>query len=164
MDSKEMLANLIYKHRNRLKQRIFKWNPYISEDDRNDILQDLYLKVSGITVLDTSNEPKFLNYIQMCLHHLLIDKYRKAKIQGFKTEVQDDMIIQDFEYDDTPTFNLKELLNPRFYDTFIMYVEGYKYEEIAEKMDVPLGTIKARIHNAKKQLEPYRESYLKDKI
>jgi RNA polymerase sigma-70 factor (ECF subfamily) len=33
-----------------------------------------------------------------------------------------------------------------------MAFEGYQYEEIAQKMAVPTGTIKSRIFNARKQL------------
>ena len=30
---------------------------------------------------------------------------------------------------------------------------GFKYEEIAQKMDMPLGTIKSKIHHARKELK-----------
>lgn len=35
---------------------------------------------------------------------------------------------------------------------FLMAYNGYKYEEIALEMDLPLGTIKSRIHQARKAL------------
>jgi len=35
---------------------------------------------------------------------------------------------------------------------FVRYVEGYKYEEIALEIGIPLGTVKTRIHEARKQL------------
>lgn len=35
----------------------------------------------------------------------------------------------------------------------ILYLEGYKYQEIAIALDEPLGTIKSRIHFAKKMLQ-----------
>ncbi|MGY3055702.1 RNA polymerase sigma factor (sigma-70 family) [Pedobacter sp. UYEF25] len=45
---------------------------------------------------------------------------------------------------------------------FIRYVEGYKYHEIAEEQQIPLGTVKTRIHEArvmlKKQLRGYDKS------
>lgn len=37
-------------------------------------------------------------------------------------------------------------LNPRHRDIYMMAVEGYKYEEIAQAMDMPLGTVKCAIH------------------
>ncbi|WP_020535934.1 RNA polymerase sigma factor [Lewinella cohaerens] len=36
---------------------------------------------------------------------------------------------------------------------FLMAFRGYKYEEIASEMDLPLGTIKSRIHQARKLLK-----------
>ncbi|WP_290430707.1 sigma factor-like helix-turn-helix DNA-binding protein, partial [Paramuribaculum intestinale] len=36
---------------------------------------------------------------------------------------------------------------------FSMHVAGYKYGEIAEKMQLPLGTIKSRIFFARQQLQ-----------
>lgn len=45
---------------------------------------------------------------------------------------------------------------------FISYFEGYKYHEIAEQLQIPLGTVKTRIHMAreilKKQLKVYSKS------
>ena len=36
---------------------------------------------------------------------------------------------------------------------FLMAFQGYKYEEIAEEMGLPLGTVKSRIHQARKLLK-----------
>lgn len=36
---------------------------------------------------------------------------------------------------------------------FLMHYEGYKYQEIAEELDLPLGTIKSRIFFARKALK-----------
>lgn len=35
----------------------------------------------------------------------------------------------------------------------LMHVEGYKYDEIAKELDIPLGTVKSRIYFARKQLK-----------
>lgn len=34
-----------------------------------------------------------------------------------------------------------------------LYLSGYKYQEIAEKMGIPLGTVKSRIHASRVQLQ-----------
>ena len=36
---------------------------------------------------------------------------------------------------------------------FMMFFLGYRYHEIAKKLDLPLGTVKSRIHNARKILQ-----------
>jgi RNA polymerase sigma-70 factor (ECF subfamily) len=40
-----------------------------------------------------------------------------------------------------------------FRDPFMLYFEGYKYNEIADMLQEPLGTIKSRIHFARKLLK-----------
>jgi RNA polymerase sigma factor (sigma-70 family) len=40
-----------------------------------------------------------------------------------------------------------------FRNPFILYVEGYKYAEIAEMLREPIGTIKSRIHFARQLLK-----------
>ncbi len=42
---------------------------------------------------------------------------------------------------------------------FVMYFEGYKYNEIADKLNEPLGTIKSRIHFARKLLKEQLSRY-----
>ena len=42
---------------------------------------------------------------------------------------------------------------------FIMAFNGYKYEEIARYLAVPLGTVKIRIHNARKKLKMLLQEY-----
>jgi RNA polymerase sigma-70 factor (ECF subfamily) len=36
---------------------------------------------------------------------------------------------------------------------FLLYLDGYKYQEISEYLQEPLGTIKSRIHFARKLLK-----------
>ena len=40
-----------------------------------------------------------------------------------------------------------------------MYVAGYKYHEIAEKLGLPLGTVKSRIFFARKRMRSELADY-----
>lgn len=42
---------------------------------------------------------------------------------------------------------------------FSLYTSGYKYREIAETLDIPLGTVKSRIHFARQQLQDSLAEY-----
>lgn len=42
---------------------------------------------------------------------------------------------------------------------FIRYFEGYKYHEIAEELNIPIGTVKTRIHQARQQLKSSLKIY-----
>jgi RNA polymerase sigma factor (sigma-70 family) len=46
-----------------------------------------------------------------------------------------------------------------FRTPFVLYFEGYKYHEIAEALTEPLGTIKSRIHFARKLLKEQLSRY-----
>ena len=44
-------------------------------------------------------------------------------------------------------------LKSKFKEVIIMYeIEGKSYEEISNKLNCPVGTIKSRLYNAKKEL------------
>ena len=43
---------------------------------------------------------------------------------------------------------------PEIFKTpFVIYFDGYKYQEIADALGEPLGTVKSRIHFARKLLK-----------
>lgn len=42
---------------------------------------------------------------------------------------------------------------------FIMHFRGFKYYEIAEKLNIPIGTVKNRIHIARKELKHRLKQY-----
>ncbi|MDE6562584.1 MAG: RNA polymerase sigma factor, partial [Muribaculaceae bacterium] len=42
---------------------------------------------------------------------------------------------------------------------FNMHVAGYKYSEIAEELDLPVGTVKSRIFFARKRLREQLSAY-----
>ncbi len=50
-----------------------------------------------------------------------------------------------------------------FRQPFMMAYQGYKYEEIAEKLEAPLGTIKSRIFFARKKLQKMYQERQKER-
>jgi RNA polymerase sigma-70 factor (ECF subfamily) len=49
--------------------------------------------------------------------------------------------------------NMVEMLDDSIRIPFLMHFEGFKYQEIAEELDLPLGTVKSRIFFARKALK-----------
>ena len=69
-------------------------------------------------------------------------------------------VINDSGFDSPDdAFQIKEItkainsLNNDLKIPFSMFLSGYKYNEIAEKLDVPLGTVKSRIFFARQELQ-----------
>jgi RNA polymerase sigma-70 factor (ECF subfamily) len=52
-----------------------------------------------------------------------------------------------------------EVLKDEYKIPFNMYFDGYKYKEIADYLDLPIGTVKSRIFLARKQLMEMLKSY-----
>jgi RNA polymerase sigma-70 factor (ECF subfamily) len=50
-----------------------------------------------------------------------------------------------------------------FRKPFLMAFEGYKYDEIADKLDAPLGTIKSRIFFARRKLQKMYKAAVKER-
>ena len=72
----------------------------------------------------------------------LLDHNQSAVPNSAETNMR----IKDIE---RAVYNLPEL----FKKPFMLYFEGYKYHEIAIMLDEPLGTIKSRIHFARRLLK-----------
>ena len=99
-------------------------------------------------------------WLYTIMRNIFINDYRKRA----KQSVILDNSPNDFLIDQTRTkvlndgvtnLNLREVkqliyeLPELFRIPFNLYYEGYKYNEIAEELNEPLGTIKSRIHFAK---------------
>lgn len=49
--------------------------------------------------------------------------------------------------------NMIDTLDESLKVPFLMHYQGYKYHEISDHMDLPLGTVKSRIFFARKELK-----------
>jgi RNA polymerase sigma-70 factor (ECF subfamily) len=104
------------------------------------------------------------------MRNIFINDYRrKAKQQTIFDNTPNDFLLN---YNQAAVFNqaetdlrIKEIyqaiyLLPEIFKTpFLLYFEGYKYHEIAEALNEPLGTIKSRIHFARKLLKEQIKRY-----
>jgi RNA polymerase sigma-70 factor (ECF subfamily) len=109
-------------------------------------------------------------WLYTIMRNIFINDYRKKA----KQSVVLDNSPNDFLIDQTRTkvlndgvtnLNLREVkqliydLPELFRTPFNLYFEGYKYNEIADELNEPLGTIKSRIHFARKILKQKVQRY-----
>lgn len=92
------------------------------------------------------------NYNKITKRHQTIDA--TEYFQYFNTD--ENYITQNGA---TQTFVMTDLhaaigsLEEAYRTPFMMYYIGYKYQEIAERLRIPIGTVKNRIHIARKDLK-----------
>ncbi|SEL78852.1 RNA polymerase sigma factor [Parapedobacter koreensis] len=80
------------------------------------------------------------------------DLYKSSLLNGAEGK----FVMKDIEY-------ALSKLSEEYYYPFTMYYEGYKYHEIAEQFQIPIGTVKTRIHVARQQLKKKLKPYAKGK-
>lgn len=50
-------------------------------------------------------------------------------------------------------YKMLDQINDLYRIPFLMHYQGFEYKDIAEKLDVPIGTVKSRLHTARTQLK-----------
>jgi RNA polymerase sigma-70 factor (ECF subfamily) len=104
------------------------------------------------------------------MRNIFINNYRrKAKQQTIFDHTTNDYLLDTNQVAVTneaiATLNMKEVqeaihkLPEIFRNPFLLYFDGYKYHEIADMLKEPLGTIKSRIHFARKLLKSQIERH-----
>ncbi len=142
-------------------------------DDANDLVQDTMLK--AITYYNKFKEGTNLKgWLYTIMKNTFINNYRRfVKISSFVTK-SDDISSANLMYSATknqgePKFIMEDIKNAlgklpdEYYVPFTMHFDGHKYHEIAEHLTIPIGTVKTRIHVArkllKKSLKPYDSDF-----
>jgi RNA polymerase sigma-70 factor (ECF subfamily) len=143
-------------------------------DDAEDLLQDTLLKA-------LANKDKFQEgtnlkgWLYTIMKNIFINKYRRAvKSKIFFDDTEGQYYINSAtsgtsRNEGESSLILKDIrtaiegLSSKLRDPFMMSYTGYKYEEIASFLHLPLGTVKVRIHNARQELMKSLTSYGKER-
>jgi RNA polymerase sigma-70 factor (ECF subfamily) len=141
-----------------------------------DLAQETFIKV--LNALDSYRpEYKFSSWIFKIANNAAIDQLRKRELDtlsldgapGARTPDEvEATALQAVDRTESPLAELesRELgseieqaigkLRPEYRTAILLrHVEGRAYEEIAEVMDLPLGTVKTYIHRARLELRDY---------
>jgi RNA polymerase sigma factor (sigma-70 family) len=138
-------------------------------DDANDLVQDTLLK--AITYYNKFKEGTNLKgWLYTIMKNTFINNYRRfVKISSFVTKSDEisspNLVFSSTKNHGESKFVMDDIkfamdkLPKEYHVPFNMYFEGHKYHEIADHLDIPIGTVKTRIHVArkllKKSLKPY---------
>lgn len=149
-------------------------------DNADDLVQDTFLRAFRFfDKFEIGTNCKA--WLFRIMKNSFINDYRKdAKepnkvdyedVQNFyerikSDEVQTEHLVNDSfssQFDDEITEAIAQL--PTDFQTIIILadIEGYSYEEIAEFTSCPIGTVRSRLHRARKLLYSQLYSYAEDK-
>ncbi len=134
-----------------------------NRDDAYDLLQDTTIKVLDNQDKYTENT-NFKGWVFTIMRNLFINNYRRGVRQATMIDTTENLYHLNLSQEsgfDTPegSYTAQEItsaideLAEEYREPFSLMVAGYKYNEIAEKMNLPLGTIKSRIFFARKRLQ-----------
>ena len=160
MDEKKMTGLLIGMQKSLFN---FAYSLTMNRDDAQDLLQATSLKV-------LSNVEKLVHYENLngwmytIMRNIFINNYRKIVRDQTFVDHTDNLyhlnLPQDSGFDSTEgAYDIKEihrvvnLLPNEYRIPFAMHVSGFKYREIAEKLSLPLGTVKSRIFFTRQRLQ-----------
>jgi len=154
----------------------FAYHLTYDEDDSNDLVQETFLKAYRfITSYVAGTNAKA--WLFKILKNAFINEYRKKSKRPTKVDFEDVVSYHDGE--DTSyigTLDLREeifqgmlgdevakALNslPVDFKTVVLLcdVEGFTYEEIAKIIDIPIGTVRSRLHRARNMLKEKLKDY-----
>ena len=141
-----------------------------NRDDAEDLLQETMLK--ALTYRDKYTPGTNLKaWLHTIMKNTFINNYRRQTRARTIITTKDDLEVLDFvpaasSYSPMAEVSLKEVtkmineLPETFRVPFVMHNKGYKYKEVAEHLNIPIGTVKSRIFMSKqllmKQLRDHR--------
>jgi RNA polymerase sigma factor (sigma-70 family) len=138
-------------------------------EDTNDLVQDTMLK--ALTYQDKFTDGTNLKgWLYTIMKNTFINNYRRMiKRNTFIDQTDNDFYLDSVSHavknDADKKFMLNDIesaivaLPKNLRKPFTMNTKGFKYHEIAEILQIPIGTVKTRIFVAKRQLREQLSGY-----
>jgi RNA polymerase sigma-70 factor (ECF subfamily) len=156
----------------------FAYRLTLDSDDSKDLLQDTYLK--AFRFIDSFQQGTNAKaWLFRILKNSFINDYRKKSKEPSKVdyqEVESYYNSEDVDRQITPDLRVEALqdmigdeisialnsLDVDFRTVIILCdLEGFKYEEMAKILDIPIGTVRSRLHRARNLLKEKLSEYAK---
>lgn len=157
----------------------FAYRLTFEEDDAKDLVQDTYLKAFRfINSFERGTNAKA--WLFRILKNSFINEYRKKSKQPSKVDYNEvEQYYNSDDVDENITTDLRVetvqhligdeisgALNaiPVDFRTVIILsdLEGFTYEEMSKILDIPIGTVRSRLHRARHMLKEKLASYAKE--
>ncbi len=122
-----------------------------------DVLQEAFLKIWNNAASYEAEKGRLFTWMMNICRNAAIDKLRSKGVKNSKQTSSDETVLLENPtkiYDDIKpdTIGLKELvdkLKPEWKQLVdLIYFKGYTHQEVAEELNMPLGTVKTRLRSA----------------
>ena len=131
-----------------------------SGEEAKDLLQDTALQLLEKNRLYV--DKNFIGWGYTHLHNRFLNSLRQHKAHTCDTKTL--VNIAQCRPEECTSYDIQqaiEHLSPALRTVMQMYLEGYKYDEIAEIRHIPTGTVKSRIARARRILQIILQDYRK---
>jgi len=140
-----------------------------NRDEAKDLLQETTLRA-----LDNKEKyyenVNFKGWVFTIMHNIFVNNYRRVVRSQTMIDQTDNLYHLNMPQDsgfDTPegAYTVAEIVrvldsfSDEYKVPFSMHVSGYKYEEIAQALSLPIGTVKSRIFFTRKRLQELLADY-----
>ena len=140
------------------------------KEEANDLMQETSLRALENMekyVPDTN----FKGWVYTIMRNLFINNYRKVLREQTYVDYTDNLhnidsvqltkdSITENGYDRKELYRVLNSLPDIYKVPFSMFVSGFKYREIADKLSLPLGTVKSRIFLTRRNLQEELKDFL----
>jgi RNA polymerase sigma-70 factor (ECF subfamily) len=124
-----------------------------------DVLQEAFVKIWKNAALYDSSKGRLFTWLVRIVKNQAIDAVRKSKRSGEIRGAAADVALEitpDNNRDLSTNYDISQVLSQLdVHERSLIehsYILGFSHPEIAEKFDIPLGTVKTRIRNAMLEL------------
>ena len=133
------------------------------DDTIRDLMQDTVLK--AMRYKNNFREGTNLKaWLYTMMRNIFINQYNRKRYQNTIVDsTEGQFLLNSYGKHSTSETERLELrhdlalaldtISDKVRRPFQMFVEGWHYDEIAEKLDIPIGTVKSRIFQARKSLQ-----------
>lgn len=134
-----------------------------SRQDAEDLMQETTIK--AFKYRDRFAEgTNFKSWISTIMRNTFINNYRKAKTRRHLNHTADEVtenievktVVANSGEQNLRMQEMKRMLNSigdLYSVPFLMFYKGYEYQEIAEHLNIPIGTVKSRIFSARVKMK-----------
>ncbi|RZK19500.1 MAG: sigma-70 family RNA polymerase sigma factor [Pedobacter sp.] len=157
----------IYAHSDHLMSHALKFTR--DEDDAKDLLQETLIK--GLRFANSFDKGTNLRgWLYVIMKNTYINDFKRATKRKAVVTVEDEITSGQLAISATKntgesTFAMEDInkalasIKDEYSIPFKKYFEGYKYDEIAAELNLPIGTVKTHIHQARQGLKKYLRMY-----